>query len=40
LFDLRLHPRWNPDGTQVCFDGSHEPTRQMYVVDVGHVTQA
>lgn len=35
-----LHPRWNRDGTQVCFDGSHEPTRQMYVVDVGHITQA
>ena len=35
-----LHPRWNRDGAQVCFDGSHEPTRQMYVVDVGHITRA
>jgi hypothetical protein len=33
-----LHPRWNRDGTQVCFDGSHEATRQMYVIDVVHIT--
>lgn len=35
-----LHPRWNRDGTQVCIDSSHDPTRQMYVVDVGHITRA
>ncbi|HOW69875.1 MAG TPA: hypothetical protein PKY77_04670 [Phycisphaerae bacterium] len=29
-----LHPRWNRDGTRICFDGSFEPTRQMYIVDV------
>lgn len=29
-----LHPRWNRDGTQVCFDSVHEGERQVYVVDV------
>ncbi|MBN1422053.1 MAG: hypothetical protein JXP34_24990 [Planctomycetes bacterium] len=32
-----LHPRWNRDGTQVCIDSAHEPTRQMYVVDVSGI---
>ena len=32
-----LHPRWNRDGTQVCFDSTHEGDRQMYVVDVTEV---
>lgn len=32
-----LHPRWNRDGTQVCFDGCHDPQRQVYVVDVRDV---
>jgi hypothetical protein len=32
-----LHPRWNRTGTQVCFDGSHDPQRQIYVVDVADV---
>ena len=32
-----LHPRWDRDGTQVCFDGSHGPQRQVYVVDVREV---
>lgn len=32
-----LHPRWNRDGTQICFDSVHEGSRQMYVMDVGHV---
>jgi hypothetical protein len=32
-----LHPRWNRDGTQVCFDSVHEGNRQMYVIDVGHI---
>ena len=37
--DLRcdLHPRWSPDGRQVCLDSIHEGTRQMYVMDVGEV---
>ena len=32
-----LHPRWNRDGTQVCFDSVHEGSRQVYVVDVSSV---
>ncbi|CAN5436905.1 hypothetical protein BH11PLA2_BH11PLA2_25710 [soil metagenome] len=35
-----LHPRWNRDGTQVCFDGCHEPQRQVYVVDVKDVVKS
>ena len=37
--DLRcdLHPRWSPDGRQVCFDSIHEGSRQMYVMDVSEV---
>ncbi len=33
-----LHPRWDRRGTQVCIDSIHEGTRQMYVLDVSHVT--
>lgn len=29
-----LHPRWNRDGTLVCFDSVHEGTRAVYTVDV------
>ena len=32
-----LHPRWNRDGTRICFDGVHEGSRQIYLVDVGEV---
>lgn len=32
-----LHPRFNRDGTQVCFDSAHDGTRQVYVVDVSEV---
>jgi hypothetical protein len=32
-----LHPRWNRDGTQVCFDSVHEGHRGMYVIDVGDI---
>lgn len=40
-FRIDMHPRWNRDGTQVCIDAGHEPpTRQLYVVDVGHITKA
>ena len=35
-----LHPRWSPDGRQVCFDSAHEGTRQMYVVQVGELIDA
>ena len=34
-----MHPRWNRDGTQVCFDGSHDAQRQVYVVDVKDVVK-
>ncbi|MDP0495279.1 MAG: hypothetical protein Q7Q73_03635 [Verrucomicrobiota bacterium JB024] len=33
-----LHPRWNRDGTQICIDSIHEGTRQMYILDVAHLT--
>ena len=29
-----LHPRWNRDGTAVCFDSAHTGTRQVYAMDV------
>lgn len=32
-----LHPRWNRNGTQVCFDSLHEGQRQVYVMDVSKV---
>ena len=32
-----LHPRWNRDGTQVCFDSIHHGGRQMYVIDVSEI---
>ena len=38
-FRCDLHTRWNSRGTQVCFDSTHEGTRQMYVIDVSTVTQ-
>ncbi len=33
-----LHPRFNWDGTKVVFDSVHEGSRQMYVLDVGQLT--
>ncbi len=33
-----LHPRWNPDSSQVCIDSVHEHSRQMYLVDVSALT--
>jgi hypothetical protein len=38
-FRCDLHPRWNRDGTQVCFDGCHDPQRQVYIVDVREIVQ-
>jgi hypothetical protein len=35
-----LHPRWRRDGKAVCFDGSHDAQRQVYVVDVGDVAKS
>jgi hypothetical protein len=32
-----LHPRWNRDGTRVCFDSMHEGERQIYELDVSAV---
>ena len=39
-FRCDLHPRWNRDGTQVCFDSVHEGTRQVYVIDVSEIVGA
>lgn len=30
-----LHPRWNREGSKVCFDAVFEGHRGMYVVDIG-----
>ena len=35
-----LHPRWDRDGTQVCFDSAHEGQRQIYRIDVSEVVRA
>ena len=32
-----LHPRWNRDGTRVCFDSMHEGPRQIYEIDVSDI---
>ena len=32
-----LHPRWNHEGTQVCFDSVHEGSRQMYLMDISDI---
>jgi len=34
-----LHPRWKPDGSEVCIDSVHEGQRQMYLVDVSRLTR-
>jgi len=34
-----LHARWNRDGTAICFDSTHENSRQMYLVDVSSVVR-
>jgi len=32
-----LHPRWSRDGRQVCFDSTHEGSRQIYTLDVSEI---
>lgn len=32
-----LHPRWRPDGLEVCVDSVHETDREMYVLDVSSI---
>lgn len=29
-----LHPRWSRDARQICIDSAHEPTRQVYVLEI------
>jgi hypothetical protein len=35
-----LHPRWDRSGEKVCFDSTHERSRQMYVADVSAHTSS
>ena len=35
-----LHPRWSPDGRQVCIDSVHEHERQIYLLDVSGITRS
>lgn len=32
-----LHPRWSPDGKEVCFDSAHEGRRRIYTLDVSSI---
>jgi hypothetical protein len=34
-----LHPRWSPQGTQICIDSMHEGDREMYVIDVSRLVR-
>ncbi len=34
-----LHPRWNRSGDWICFDSTHEGSRQMYVMDLSAVVK-
>ena len=32
-----LHPRWNRDGSKICFDSTHEGMRQVYIVNLEEI---
>jgi len=34
-----LHPRWNHDGTKICFDSMHEGARKIYIMDVSGIVR-
>jgi len=34
-----LHPRWIPDGCQICFDSAHTAERQIYVINVADIVE-
>jgi hypothetical protein len=34
-----LHPRWNHDGTKICFDSMHEGPRGVYIMDVSKIVR-
>lgn len=35
-----LHPRWNRDGSAICFDSMHEGKREVYTVDVADIVES
>lgn len=38
IFRVDLHPRFTPDGKQVCIDSSHEGYgRQLYLIDISEI---
>ncbi len=38
LFRVDLHPRFNPDGTFISFDSTHEGLgRQIYIIEIGYI---
>jgi len=42
IVDIRcdLHPRWNPDGTAISFDSTHEGQRHVYYADLREVMKS
>jgi hypothetical protein len=32
-----LHPRWNHDGTMICFDSAHHGRRALCTMNIGHL---
>ena len=33
-----FHPRWNRDGTAICFDSAHTQKRSLCVMEIGDLT--